>query len=250
MNAMHSHLNGSNTVVHDVRTIWSAIQSPVLAEDARRLLKWFAYAYQFNQGRMFGLSPSLASLESIDIEFSRLLANLPQNDPSAYVWKDEFKIPSEDALLTIDPNYLFEVRDGEAGAAYFEAVDNWQRNQSDETCNVLLDRLGAYVSELNRLYIAKGRSLLNWEWRINARIPEGKIWNKTAFEIAKEAIGEIIPHFGLLSLVGPLGAATYEWWPEFARKGMGITNRIRMEVETQTKRIQPVQEQTTEATFK
>ena len=160
------------------------------------------------------------------------------------------KIPNEDALLTIDPNYLFDVRDGEAGAAYFEAVDNWQRNPSDETCNVLLDRLRAYVSELNRLYVAKGRSLLNWEWRINARIPEGKIWNKTAFEIAKEAIGELIPHFGLLSLVSPLGAATYEWWPESARRAIGINNRIRMEVETQTKRIQQVQEPTTEATFK
>jgi hypothetical protein len=250
MNAMHFELNKSSNLVQDMRQIWGAVQDQALANDTKKLLKWFTYAYQFNQGRMFNLSPSLASMDSIDVEFSHHLAIKATEDEVGLMWNHEFAIPSESAILTIDPKFVFDVRDSETGERYFEAVDNWQRNPSAETSNVLLDRLEKYVAELNRLYIARGRSIVNWEWHLNAYVPENKIWNKTLLEIAKDGAGELIPHFGLFSLVGPLSAATYEWWPAFARRGLRINNRVKLEVENWTKRIHKESTKTADASFK
>ncbi|SRR6266436_567084 len=250
MNAMHFHVNKSTEQVEDVKTIWANLRDEALVGNIKRLLKWYSYAYQFNQGRMFELSPSLAAMDEIDIEFSRHLAVITKDDEAGHIWNDEFSIPSESALLTVDPGFIFDVRDGATGAAYFEAVENWQRNPGNETAIILLDSLGKYVSELNRLYVAKGRNILNWEWHLKAHIPENKIWNKTALEIAKDGIGEIIPHFGLLSLVGPIGAATYEWWPASSKRHFGINNRVRLEVESQTKRTQSPSTSMTDASFK
>jgi hypothetical protein len=43
---------------------------------------------------------------------------------------------------------------------------------------------------------------------------------------------------GLFTLVGPLGAATYERWPASVRKGLSIDNWVWLEVEDWTKRTQ------------
>jgi hypothetical protein len=250
MNAVHFHFSKSNKRIDDVKTIWSNLRDKTEAEDVKRLLKWFTYAYQFNQGRMFELSPSLAAMDDVDIEFSRNLAALSKEDEVGIIWNDEFAIPGELALLTVDPAFIFEVRNSTTGLDYFEAVENWQKQPSDETSNVLLDRLSRYTTELNRLFIARGRSILNWEWYIKAHIPENKIWNRTGIELAKDAIGGVVPHFGLFSLVGPLGAATYEWWPGSMRKLLGVNNRVRLEVEDWTKRTRIQSTLDMDASFK
>jgi hypothetical protein len=249
-NAINVFVNKSSDKIENPRSIWENIEDQSMIGDVKRLMKWFSYAYQFNQGKMFGLSPSLASMDAVDLEFSRHLAATAKEDEAGQVWHDEFSVPSETALLTIDPQLVFDVRDSETGAAYFDAVDSWQRHPSDDKSNVLLDRLKRYIAELNRLYVAKGRSIVNWEWHLKAHIPENKIWNRTVLELAKEGAGELIPHLGLLSLVGPLGAATYEWWPASARKGIGINNRVRLEVETRTKRVYLESTSTMDASFK
>lgn len=251
MNAMHLHLNKSQDRVDDVRTILSDLQDHAITQDAKRLLKWFTYAYQFNQGRMFNLSPSLASMDELDTAFScHLTTIMMKEDEAGVIWKDEFNIPNEVALLSIDPKFVFEVRNSDTGASYFEAVTNWQKAPTSENSNILLDRLRTYSTELSRLYIAKGRNILNWESYLRAHIPENKIWKKTAFEIAKEGVGELIPHFGLLSLVGPLGAATYEWWPASLSRRVGVDNRLRLEVEPQTQRLRPMSATTIDASFR
>lgn len=250
LNETYFRVSKKRARINDVRDIWGAAQDKTLASDIMTFLKWCNYVYQYNQGRMFGLSPSLASMDSVDIDFSRHLTALDEEAEAGTLWTDEFAIPSEDALLTIDPKYIFEVRDSETGASYFDAVDRWQREPSENSSNILLDCLQKYTSELNRLYIAKGRSVLNWEWFIKANVPEDKIWNKTTIEVFKEGIGELIPHFGLFSLVGPLGAATYEWWPVSIIKQVGINSRIRIEVETRARRLQAGAYKKIDASFK
>jgi hypothetical protein len=249
MNATHLHVNKANDAVDDIRTIWKSLQDEALVTDVKKFLKWSNYAYQYNQGRMFGLAPSLASMDDLDVEFSNHLAASVAEDENGSLWNDHFVIPSEEALLTVGPSYLFDVRDGARGTDYFEAVEAWQRQPSAESSNVLLDRLDAYSHELNRLYIAKGRNVLNWEWHIKAHIPDDKIWNRTGIALARDAIGHFIPHFGLLSLVGPLGAATYEWWPAAVAKQLGIRNRVRLELDSKVRRLQPASDQMTDASF-
>ena len=249
MNATHLHVNKANDSVDDIRTIWKSLQDEALATDVKKFLKWSNYAYQFNQGKMFGLGPSLASMDDLDVEFSTHLAASSAEDEVGSLWNDHFVIPSEEGLLTVDPSFLFDVRDGPTGTDYFEAVDAWQRQPSADSSNVLLDRLGAYSREINRLYIAKGSNVLNWDWYIKVHLPEGKIWNRTGVALARDAIGGLIPHFGLLSLVGPLGAATYEWWPPTVAKQLGIRNRVRIEIDSRGRRLQPASDQITDASF-
>jgi len=190
-------------------------------------------------------------MDEIDVEFSSHLCATSPEEQDGRLWSDTFVIPSEEALLTVDARFLFDVRDGQTGNDYFKAVEAWQRQPSEESSNVLLDRLKAYTTELCRLYIAKGRNLLNWEWHIKAHIPEDKIWNKAGLALAKDVIGGLIPHFSLLSLIGPpLGAATYAWWPASLARPLGIDNRIRLEVDAVTKRSQIASNRLTDASFK
>lgn len=250
MNAMHLYVNNEKQVVNDVRAIWKDLRDQDAISDVKKFIKWFNYAYQYNQGRMFGLGPALGAMDEIDVEFSSHLCATSPEEQDGRLWSDTFVIPSEEALLTVDARFLFDVRDGQTGNDYFKAVEAWQRQPSEESSNVLLDRLKAYTTELCRLYIAKGRNLLNWEWHIKAHIPEDKIWNKAGLALAKDVIGGLIPHFSLLSLIGPLGAATYAWWPASLARPLGIDNRIRLEVDAVTKRSQIASNRLTDASFK
>jgi hypothetical protein len=249
MNATHLHVNKATDAVDDIRMIWNDLRDSALVDDVKKFLKWCNYAYQYNQGKMFNLGPSLTSMDDLDVEFSNHLTACAAKDETGSLWQDHFVIPSEEALLTVDPSYLFDVRDGVTGTDYFEAVEAWQRKPSDDSVNIFLDRLGAYSREINRLYIAKGRNVLNWEWHIKAHIPEDKIWNRTGVALARDTIGGLIPHFGLLSLVGPLGAATYEWLPAAVARQLGIHNRVRIEVNPNVKRLRPESDQMTDASF-
>ena len=250
MNAMHLYVNNEKQVVNDVRAIWKDLRDQDAISDVKKFIKWFNYAYQYNQGRMFGLGPALGAMDEIDVEFSSHLCATSPEEQDGRLWSDTFVIPSEEALLTVDARFLFDVRDGQTGNDYFKAVEAWQRQPSEESSNILLDRLKAYTTELCRLYIAKGRNLLNWEWHIKAHIPEDKIWNKAGLALAKDVIGGLIPHFSLLSLIGPLGAATYAWWPASLARPLGIDNRIRLEVDAVTKRSQIASNRLTDASFK
>jgi hypothetical protein len=249
MNAVNFYFTKTQERIDDVKAIWSNLPDKSNVDDVKRLLKWYTYAYQFNQGRMFKLNPSLASMDDVDAEFSRELATLAKEDEAGVIWRDNFAIPGDAALLSIDPDFIFEVRNGPTGTSYFEAVENWQKEPSEQGSNILLDRLSKYTDELNRLFVAKGRNVLNWEWHFNAYIPDRNIWNKTGLELAKDAIGGVIPHFGLLSLVAPIGA-TYQWWPVSMREKLGVNNRIKFEIESQTKRTRPATTLKIDASFK
>jgi hypothetical protein len=250
MNAMHLYVNNEKQVVNDVRTIWKDLQDQDAISDVKKFVKWFNYAYQYNQGRMFRVGPALGAMDEIDVEFSGHLCASSTEEQDGILWSDTFVIPSEEALLTVDPKFLFEIRNGQTGADYFKAVETWQREPSEESSNILLDRLRAYTAEICRLYIVKGRNLLNWEWHIKAHVPEDKIWNRAGLALARDVVGGLIPHFGLLSLIGPLGAATYAWWPASLARPLGIDNRIRLEIDAVTKRSQRTSDQLTDASFK
>jgi hypothetical protein len=248
-NAINSLVHKNPAPVGDARSIWRGLGDEDLASDVKKFLKWCNYAYQYNQGRMFGLGPSLTSMDGVDVEFSRHLMMIGADDHDGKVWNELFVIPGELALLTVDPKHLFDVRDGQTGVRYFDAVESWQRRPSEESSNVLLDALSAYTRELSRLYIARGKSVLNWEWRLNACVPQGEIWNKTAMALARDFIGEMIPHFGLLSLVGPFGAATYEWWPASVSTRLGISNRLGFEIDARAQRMVVPSARVTDAAF-
>ena len=217
-----------------------------MADTARRLLKWINYCYHYNHGKMFNVRPSLTSLDTLDTEFASHLAQLDDNESSSPVFQQGFRFPSIDALLTVDPSYIFEIRDSEAGADYFAALADWQHAPSEEAANVLLDRLEHYTSKLCGLFIKHGSSVVNPEWFLRAIIPSGKsrlgsLGKDSGIEFIKEIVGDKIPYVGLMSIVGRIAAATYESIPSPAQEMisplLGIGKRIRIEVEQKTIRI-------------
>ena len=99
--------------------------------------------------------------------------------------------------------------------------------------------LHAYTAAIHAVFLARGKSVFNWEWHLKAHIPCGKTrWGKLGRNslgfMASEAIGSVVPHIGLASIVGQFAAATYETIPAKLRHkigpAMGIGTNSRIEV--------------------
>ncbi|NEZ61060.1 hypothetical protein [Adonisia turfae] len=240
-NSVARYLGTDSGPVQDVRTVWQNLKDNRLTETARRMVKWVNYCYHYNHSRMFSLHPTLASLDPLDVEFARLLAELEGKQSSTAIFQEGFQLPSVSALLTVDPNRIFEIRDSAVGTDYFAALAAWQRSPSEDTAQILLDKLSLYTSGLRRIYLEHGRSLVNWEWFLRAIIPGGESrWGSVAKETMIEVAGNVIPGIGLTSLVGKWAAATYESFPSsFPSLGhlLGVGKRIRIEIENKTTRI-------------
>lgn len=242
-NSLAAYLRCRTKVVNDITIIWKEVEDQQLANTAQRLLKWLNYCYHFNQGRMFELNPGLASLDELDREFAGHLVQLQHEHSEAPVFSQAFEFPSAEALLTIDPAYIFEIRDSDVGADYFSSLATWKDNPSEETANVLLDKLGRYTSRLRGLYLERG--LLNPGWYLRALIPSGcSRWNalgkQAVQEFVKDAVGLVIPFLGSYSLVGKHCAALYVKLPPFSKRVVsqdglaqlfGIGKRVRIEAE-------------------
>jgi len=244
-NSVARYVSAGSGPVHDIRAVWQGIEDQQMAGSVRRILKWLNYCYHYNQGRMFALRPALASLDPLDTDFALLLAQLDAGPGSAPIFQQCFQFPSVDALLTVDADRIFEIRDSDYGADYFEALSAWQHAPSEDAAQVLLDKLDRYTSRLRGLYLEHGRSVVNWEWFLRAIIPGGKsrwgsVAKETGIEVSKELAGSVIPGVGLTSLVGKLAAATYESLPSSAQAALGpalgIGRRVRIDVERKTTR--------------
>jgi hypothetical protein len=238
-NALNCFLNKDPVPVHDIRSIWTKLSDQQSVSIAQRMLKWLNYCYSYNQGRMFDLKPELSALDNTDIQFVRHLAALNDTDGSAPIFSEEFRIPSAAAMLTIDPAQIYEVRNSELGTNYFTALNTWRLAPSDNTSDALLERLRAYTAAIHTAYLACGKSIFNWQWHLKVHVPCGKTrWGRVgrnAFgAMASEAIGSLIPHIGLASIVGQFAAATYETLPANVRDKigppMGIDTRTRIEI--------------------
>jgi hypothetical protein len=243
-NSLASYLHSSSNVVQDIRMIWDDLEDEHLASTAQRLLKWVNYCYYFNQGTMFALDPSLAALDNLDSEFARHLAQLQGGASGAPVFVNQFRLPSTDALLTVDPAYVFEVRDSEVGADYFDALAAWKDSPCPATAEVLLNSLQCYTSRLRGLYLERGRSVFHWDCSLRALIPGGPGWRgvvrETVAEIGNSYASSVVPGIGLASIVGKVAAVSYEWLPAWAHDALdpllGVGN-VRFDVEEQMTRI-------------
>jgi hypothetical protein len=232
--------------VNDVRAVWSGIADPEKADTARRLLKWINYCYHFNQGRMFELQPSLVSMDELDHEFSRVLAELVQSDKTPDVFKQNFVFPSVEALLTVEPQLLLDVRDSDVGAQYFSALQIWELSPTPETAATLLDCLERYSVKLRDLYLTHGRPVVKWGLFLSATIPLSKgrlvdFSRKAIKMVSKELLGRVLPGIGLTSLVTKCASATFESLPLTGQvrfgQFLGIKSRIRFELEPRKKSI-------------
>jgi hypothetical protein len=213
---------------------------------AQRFLKWLDYSYQFNQAVNLDLHPSLLSMDELDSEFSRYLAAIPVDSDPAKRVSQSFQLPSPDALMTIDPAALFELR-SRLGNDYFGAVAAWQKHQSPETANVLLDKLHAYSKGLVSLYLAHGRSVTNWMWHLHAIIPAEKsctswrvVGGDAVVEAVMQILGSLIPGISACTLFGKLAAACYHSLPpapgEMLAKLVGVGKRLEFEAEPKLSR--------------
>jgi hypothetical protein len=189
---------------------------------------------------MLGLNPGLSALEDVDIQFARHLAQLSDGQQFVTPVCDEFRLPSAAALLTIDPTFLFEVRDSQVGEDYFSGVAAWRLTPSEDTAHALLEALHRYIAAINRIYLVRGRSIFNWQWHLKAHVPPAKSrWGKLGREslaaMATDALGELIPHIGLASIVGQVAATTYETmpanWRDKIGPPMGVKTRPRLEID-------------------
>jgi hypothetical protein len=245
-NSLAAHLKVTPTPVQDIRTIWSGLDSRPQSAIVQRLLKWINYCYYYNHGRMFDLDPSLASLDELDRQFASHLVQLNDKSSAGPLVSQGFQLPSVDALLTVDPDRIFEVRDSEVGESYFSSLAKWKEHPSDDAAHMLLNGLHRYTSRLCGLYIEHGRSFFNWGWWLSAHVPAAKSrWGSVGRDMARVAafkiIGKVCPVLGQNSLVGKLAAVTYETLPAtFQDKwGMmfGISERVRTEVDQTMTRV-------------
>jgi hypothetical protein len=257
-NVIHAHFNKAKILVKDVTQIWADFTDHEAAKQAKRLIKWVNYCYYYNQGRMIGLNPGFSALEGVDVQFARHLAQLTDGQQDVAPVCDEFRLPSAAALLTIDPTFLFEVRDSQVGEDYFSSVAAWRLMPTEDTSQLLLEALRRYVAAINRVYLARGKSIFNWEWHLKAHVPPAKSrWGKLGQEslaaMAMEALGEVIPHIGLASIVGQFAATTYEWMPANMRDKigpcMGMPMKSRLEFEPKSERLRVRDSGVTEASF-
>lgn len=257
-NLVHAHFNGTKTSVHDVTQIWADIPDLAKIEQAKRLIKWINYCYYYNQGLMIGLNPGFSALDGIDIHFARHLVRLSDGKQEVNPITQEFRLPSAAALLTVDPPYLFEVRDSQLGEDYFSGLATWRQNPTEDTSRALLDALNRYISAINRVYLVRGKNIFNWLWHLKAHVPPAQSrWGKTGVEalkaMASDALSEAIPHIGLTSIVGQVAATTYETMPATLRDKigppMGISASYRVDFEPTSKRVRSLDGEVSDASF-
>jgi hypothetical protein len=257
-NALHKSINKSADAVQDIRDIWSPIKDPNKLHSVERILKWVNYCYSYNQGRMFSLKPNLSALDEIDMQFTSYLAGLQASTDAADLLSEEFRLPSASAILTIDPPYLFDIRDSDVGGTYFSSINAWRAEPTEEHAQLLLESLRTYTSAIRRAYFAKGKSMLNWEWHMKAHIPCGKTaWGEVGRgalgAIASEGAGAIVPHIGLISVVGRAAAAMYETlpasWRDKIAPGMGVDTRVRIDYRGKVSHLKTGESTSREASF-
>ncbi len=238
-------LRGSRDSFDDIREIWQGLTNEDDYLVAHKFSKWFNYCYYYNQASCFKLNRSLNTLDDLDCEFVQYLAQIRMigSDESSEVVQS-FRFPSATKLLTVDPKYLFEIRDSEIGSEYFEKLTSWQDEPTQHTSSHLLDCLEHYTASITSAYLEHGRSFFNWEWHINAKVPTGPAkWaaatrrrpgREIAFGLAKEIVGVFVPGLGLTSLVGKMAAASYEALPAAHRyrfaPAFGIGERIELKI--------------------
>jgi hypothetical protein len=258
-NAVYAHFNRAKKIaIQDVTQIWAEIVDHGAAQQAKRLIKWINYCYYYNQGCMIGLNPGFSALEGVDIQFARHLAQLSDGEQFVEPICDEFRLPSAAALLTIDPPFLFEVRDSQLSENYFTGLDAWRVNPSDDTARALLEALPRYTASINRVYLLRGKNIFNWQWHLKAHVPPAKsVWGKLGREsltaMAMDVLGGLIPHIGLASIVGHVAATTYETIPHNLRDQIGphigINTKPRLEIDLAAERFQPQAGASSEASF-
>jgi hypothetical protein len=81
---------------------------------------------------MFSLKPNLSALDEIDMQFTSYLAGLQASTDAADLLSEEFRLPSASAILTIDPPYLFDIRDSDVGGTYFSSINAWRAEPTEE----------------------------------------------------------------------------------------------------------------------
>jgi hypothetical protein len=239
--AAHQYVLGKGEAVETVRDLWNNMTDAGLSEKIHRMLKWVNYCYYYNQGVMFQTDPGLSNLEEIDIEFSRHLALTQDGRQTSDKIEQMLLVPSTDAILTVDPNFLFELRNSEIGENYFKSVRAWQQLPTDDTTHQLLDSLTAYTEALHNVYITHGRNIANWAWLLRALVPVARSrWGRVGLDVGKEvataAIEQAVPFIGLVSaIVGRSAAALYESLPmrvaEPLGRALGINRRVRIMIE-------------------
>jgi hypothetical protein len=116
-NSIARFLGLEDTTIDDIRDIVVRIEDPARRESVRYLLKWINYCYQVNQGEMFGLSPSLAKLDHVDIPFSEKFypsrpVSSTTGDDHVEVLRTTLKLPFVKQLFTVPPEELLDLRNG------------------------------------------------------------------------------------------------------------------------------------------
>jgi hypothetical protein len=165
-NAILRWCSGKTTTVGGIEDILVEIGDDQV-ETIKRFLKWVTYCYQYNQGRMLDLRPGLLSVDEIDHEFVRRVAYLNE-DLSGSMITETFRFPSAEAILTVDPDKILDMRNKGGGLEYFHAVERGQEKPSETSACLVLDALEKYTGDITKLFISEGRHILNWEVYLKA----------------------------------------------------------------------------------
>ena len=218
-NSLAADLGSSLDVIHNNQDIWNRVSDREKIQDARRLVKWVDYCYHHSQAQFLGLSPSLLAIDDFDIGFSLVLEGETTPAASAAYLHKVITIPSLRALLTIDPTRILnDVRNSDAGAAYFSALASWQANPTPESAEELIENLEAYALKLRALHLKHGRSVLKPLGHLSSSVGCGKsrwktVWQESLPGITADVAG-LIPGVTFFTLVGKLATATFRSLPD------------------------------------
>jgi hypothetical protein len=149
-NAILRWCSGKTTTVGGIEDILVEIGDEQV-ETIKRFLKWVTYCYQYNQDRMLDLRPGLLSVDEIDHEFVRRAAYLNE-DLSGSMITETFRFPSAEAILTVDPDEILDMRNKGGGLEYFHAVERGQEKPSETSACLVLDALEKYTGDITKTF--------------------------------------------------------------------------------------------------
>lgn len=205
-----NRLHIKNADPNDSRTIYENLKENEQKKDIRYFIKWVNYIYQFNQGIMFDLMPSLTKLDSIDIEFTDNIYDKnkqenPENQEKKRIVTFTSLIPTEKQLLTINFQDLFDIRDGEEGIEYFKNLSEWQNSPTDNLSNDLLNSIKKYITSIDNLFNRKGTLTNSPRYLIQTLLPISKNTKVENFlKIINDIFGIIFTPIGYLANVSTL----------------------------------------------
>lgn len=166
----------------DIRNLKDLIKlvsrvAPDSAEALTMFFYWVTACYQYSQSNAFKAECSFSNCKGSQISFlnSFLLGNQRLNFQQFDGFYGVFEFPPVKYLLSPElAGGLLDIRHGEEGQRYFEALETWKHKRDRETADKLANSLRIYGNKITKLYERKYKGPVNY---LDILFPDKNIGN-------------------------------------------------------------------------